>query len=278
MMFERPITRITAAALLVFAGACESGVTPPEDGQARVQIGFRAASPDASGSAASATAPPARVSAGQMEISGTNGTLTIDNVRFIVSEFELERDDDACEDAEGAEEEDDDACEEVERGPRFVELPLDGETALVVEEDVPAGTYEELEFEIEDVELDDDEDDDEARRIQELFAEIRSEFEDWPEEASLVVVGTFTPTDGEASDVRAYFEAEIEIEQEFDPPRALSENESITVMVDPGFWFRRPDGTVLDLSEFDFETMGRVLEFEVEMEDGFVGLEFDEDD
>ena len=50
----------------------------------------------------------------------------------------------------------------------------------------------------------------------------------------------------------------------------------VTVTVDPLAWFIRPDGTVLDLSQFDFDATGQVVEFEVEMEDGFTEIEFDE--
>lgn len=48
----------------------------------------------------------------------------------------------------------------------------------------------------------------------------------------------------------------------------------MTVTIDPGAWFARPDGTVLDLSRLDFARTGRVLEFEVEMEQGFRTVEF----
>ena len=74
------------------------------------------------------------------------------------------------------------------------------------------------------------------------------------------------------------FEAEIEIEMEFDPPLVILEEDPekvVIVTVDPVAWFTLPDGTVLDLSPFDFAATGQLVEFEVEMEDGFTEIEFD---
>jgi hypothetical protein len=41
-------------------------------------------------------------------------------------------------------------------------------------------------------------------------------------------------------------------------------------------WFRRFDGTVMDLSIFDFVRTGIVLEFAAELENGFQKIEFNE--
>lgn len=50
---------------------------------------------------------------------------------------------------------------------------------------------------------------------------------------------------------------------------------TITVDVQPDIWFRLPTGGVLDLSQFDWDTTGELLEFEFEFEDGFAEIEFD---
>ena len=191
---------------------------------------------------------------------------------MIVAEFELERenDDDCFESLES------DACEKFEAPPQFMALPLDGGPQPSVSQDVPPGVYDELEFEVEDLEIDDDDDNHHSEEIQALFATIQAQFPDWPEQASMLVTGSFTPTGGSAVPFSVFFEAEIEIEIEFEPPLDLTAGETatVTVVVDPALWFTRPDGTVMDLSQFQ----GQLVEFEAELEDGFTELEFDDED
>ena len=47
--------------------------------------------------------------------------------------------------------------------------------------------------------------------------------------------------------------------------------------VRPDIWFSRPDGSVIDLSMYDYDETGAVLEFELEMENGFTEIEIDDD-
>lgn len=271
--------RLAAAVTVVFVLAACGDSTGPA-GMANLSIGFRAASPGAAASIASAAAPSAQAAVGQAASSliftGTNGTLQIDGIWLIVAEFELERLNEVdCDEAVN-----DDACEEFEAPPQFLQLSLDGGEPPVVEQPVPPAMYEELEFEVEDLELDDDGDEANAAELQALFAEIQSQIADWPAGASLLVEGSFTPTGGTASDFRVFFEAEIEIEVEFPPPGldlSADANATATVVVDPGLWFERPDGTVVDLSQF----AGQLVEFEAEIEslgDGFSEIEVELDD
>lgn len=208
-----------------------------------------------------------------LSLDGTNGTLVLDELRLIVADFELERlNDDACETG-------DDACEKFEAPPAFVDVPLDGGQDVAVAANVEPGTYDELGFEVEDLE-DDEEDPVEAQQIAELMADVLAEFPDWPREASMLVVGTFTPTGGEAIAFRAYFEAEVEIEMDILPPVTVFDDDGVarfTVRIDPAAWFTRGDGTVLNLAELDYDATGAVVEFEVEIEDGFTRIEFDDD-
>jgi hypothetical protein len=67
-----------------------------------------------------------------------------DAIRLIVSEIELERAEGACVG------EDDDDCEEFEGGPFLVNL-LDGTGDEVVNAIIPAGSYTEFEFEVENL-------------------------------------------------------------------------------------------------------------------------------
>lgn len=264
-----------ALATCTALAACGDDVTGPNDGaSARVAIAFAARG------VASPSVLPAGMSglraAESLVIEGTNGMLVLDDVRFIVAEFELDRVEDDCDDDDPSESPpDDDGCEKFEAPPAFVSLPLSGPGAVAVTQEVPADRYDELEFEIEDLD-DDEEDSAHAALIAELRGEILAEFPEWPRDASVMVEGTFNPTGGAAIPFRAFFEAEIEIELELSPPLDLTgatAPRTVTVQVDPALWFRRADGTVLDLSQLDFARTGIVPEFEVEIEQGFTEIE-----
>lgn len=248
--------------VFVLAG-CDAAGPSSSDGT-RVEVGFATTS---SASTATTSAHSLARAADGLEVSGTNGTLTVDDLRIIVSEVELEGDGD-------------DAEFESER-PSFVDLPLDSNNvAQVVADEVPPGTYNEFGFEVEDIEVDDDDDDEELSQLRE---EIENEgFANWPDEASMVVVGTFTPDEGEARSFTTYFEAEIEVEIEMED-RSFEVGEDgaprqLTVNLDPSRWFSNPDGTVDDLSKDDYETTNELVEFELEyeFEDGVTKIEFDD--
>ena len=218
-----------------------------------------------------------------VDVDGSNGVLTLDTIHVIVNEFEMERVEGmACDStAMGGDDDDgdDDGCEEFEAPPTLMQLPLDGGATTAVTADVPEGEYDELEFEVED--LEDDEDDvGEAVRIDSLRSAIIDEFGEWPHEASMRVVGSFTPTEGEAIPFVVYVEAEIEVELEFDAPFVVTPEDvsrTVTVELSPRDWFTRGDGSVIDLSQYDYATTGQVPEFEVEIEDGFKSVEHDDD-
>lgn len=247
--------------------ACDSGTGPDDD--ARVSIQFRATS----GATASSVVSPVTSPVGSMAaltLNGGNGSLTLDDIRLVVAEFELEYADSTedCDDAV-----DESFCEEIELSPQFLQLPLDGSAVPTVTRSVPAGLYDELEFEVEDLELDEENED--GVELQQLYDAILDEFPDWPAEASLLAVGSFTPTGGEAVPFRVFFDAEIEIEIEFPAPGldlTTASDPAVTVVVDPAQWFTLPDGSVMDLSQFE----GQVVEFEAELENGFTEIEFDD--
>lgn len=258
----RAYSFIVLLAAFVMAG-CDS-VNSDETTSGRVAVQF--------GVAASETTTGASKTifgANTLEVTGTNGTLEIDRIAFIVSELELEGDDGACDD------DGNDDCAEFESGTFFVDLTLDGSPTLVSVDDVKMGTYNELEFEIENLDFDDDEEDEAQVR-----ADIESAFDTWPEDASLYVEGRFVSNDGESRSYKAFFDAEVEIEEEFPLPLVLDEttNTSVSVDVSPSAWFVMNNGAVIDLSEFDFDSTGRIAEFEVEIEQGFTGTSFEDDD
>jgi hypothetical protein len=234
------------ALLVPFILACEDSTSP--DGAGQVAVRFQAV--------AAASAPAAGV---PITLTGSNGTLVITDIRLIVSEIELERVDGECLN------DDDDDCEEFEGGPYLVNL-LEQSATDVVRAVVPAGLYTELEFEVEDLDIDDDDDNGERAAKQAILTELRQTYPSFPTDASMVVRGTF---DGEPFTV--FFEAEIEVEQEFPRPFRVPEDELITVLLDPAAWFM--NGTqVIDLLALD----GRTIEFEAEFEDGVLEIEFDD--
>ena len=264
----KPIFTTLAAVAALGMVACDD-TTGPDQG-AQVAVAFSAGG----SSTAAARAESGWMGTRDVSMGGTNGTLVLEELRIIVAEFELERlNDDDCVDGN-------DACEEFEAAPAFVNVPLDAGEAVAVTAFVEPDTYDELEFEIED--LDDDEEDPvKAQQIEALLAQIRAEFPDWPREASMLAIGTFTPTGGEPVPFRVYFEAEVEIEMDLLPPVTVTDDGSgatFTVNIDPALWFTRSDGSVMNLAVLDYDATGSVVEFEVEMENGFTEIEFDDDD
>ncbi|MEQ1854974.1 MAG: hypothetical protein ABL963_00810 [Longimicrobiales bacterium] len=229
-----------------------------------------------SGSGPAAVGAPgvAGVAGPPMVLVGTNGTLTIEEVRLIVSEVELDReDDDGCVGDDHGSDDIGDSCEKFNAGPRFLDLPLDGQPIEVMTDLVPAGVYDELEFEIED--LEDDEDNVvEAALIAAVRAEVLAAVPDWPHKASALIVGSFTPTGGSAVDFRVFIDAEIEVEMDLVPNLVIdgtTASRGVTVDIRPDLWFAGAGGTVLDLS-----AVGQLLELEVEFEDGFTELEIED--
>ncbi|MCS3828941.1 hypothetical protein GGP91_001000 [Salinibacter ruber] len=257
-----------AVALVVAVTGCDS-TGPSTSGGGEVQVGFSTAS----SSSPSSTTALAKAASDPLVLSGPNGdSLDIHDIRLIVDKVKLEQDSDDDAGSDGTEVEIEREVE-VER-PSFLDLPLqESEISPVAAGDVPEGTYNEFEFEVDD--LDDDEGNARA-----LLSEIRNgdEFPNWPEDASMVVVGTFTPADGTPTSFTAYFAAEIEVERELQTPIEVTGegfSRQLVVRLDPARWFKGTDGSPRDLSRSDFEQTDTVVEFEAEFEEGVSDIEFD---
>lgn len=268
-MIRSLVSTTILAALLV---GCGDGVGP-ESGTL-VTIGFTAGGSAAQASGAQAApsiTSPARVITSE----GDNGILTFTDLWIIVAEFELEAASGSCESGEDSE------CPDFEAPPSFLHLELDGDFAEVATAAIPAGSYDEVEFEVKDL-LDEDDDEDDAALIQVVRNQIAAAgIEDWPDEASMLIEGEFQPVDGGPRPFRVYFDAEIEIEIEFDEilvvPMPADEPVTLTVDLLLGDWFVLPSGDVLDLSQFDWDpvTMDPIIEFEFEFEDDHHGIEIE---
>jgi hypothetical protein len=154
-----------------------------------------------------------------------------------------------------------------------LDVPLDTTDVVpLVASRIPPATYDEFEFEGEAVDIEDDDDE-----LQALRDQIREDFPNWPGDASMVVVGTFTPEGGTPQEFTTYFEAEIEVERELDPAIEVTGegfSRRLTVELDPTRWFSRSDGTVQDLTQNN----GELAELEVEFEDGVAEIEVDDED
>lgn len=210
-----------------------------------------------------------------LSITGTNGTLLITDIRLVVDELELERADVA--DCDDDIEPDPEGCEEFGLRVFPVDVPLGTGTVTIANDRLAPGTYDELEFEAKDLEVDSNDPDDASRaaRIAEVLAQLRQTFPDWPARASMVVIGTFTPTGGAPQAFRVYFEADVDVQMVFANPIVIDGTSTgVTIDLRPDLWFRNEDGSVRDLSALHYPTTGVSVEFEVEFEEG-VEIEID---
>lgn len=264
--YTRSLAAAVSTLLLAGLGACDGSPTAFEDAPS-LSLGFRAESGGGAGTSSqvSPRSPHVRPS---IQVSGDNGTLTLDSVFLVVDEFKAEVEEGDCEQQAAAEN-----CARFEAEPFFLDLPLDAdgdgesETRFVAEIPVPPGTYTNFKFETRQPE-------------DSLLAAIRDPeqhgLENWPGEASVLVVGDF-----EGEPFRAFFEAEVKVVLPIDPPLEVADEEDadgVTVVLNPGEWFTGDDGTVTDLTRLDFdpEAGGPVTKMEVKFLDGFTKIEVNE--
>ena len=269
---------ISSAALLLSLIACDAIGGPGDGGRVSVRFATRSAGQL---SANLVSGGDARLLS-DLVVTGTNGTLVIEDIRFIVQELELESSDEIrnCDDDDDDEyddddnilvagrddDEEDDECE-FEGGPFIVDLNLDGATTISTG-DVPPGTYDRLEFEVEDLEVDDDDEDDEASKYSAVLAEMRAAYPNFPSRASLVVKGT---QNGQPFIV--YFRSDIEVSQAISPPLVVPGDDVITIDLDPALWFKN-GGQVLNLLALN----GRLIDIGDGFRGGILGAHRDDDD
>lgn len=268
---------ISSAAVFIviaaFMTSCDTTNTNMEPGKGNVEVQLKTSLSD--GAAQKNTSANTIFANDSLIIEGINGSLEIDDIRFIVDKFKLEPEDiDAEDDSTDSE------IEEFEAEPFFVDLPLHEDTLSLANGAIAAGLYEEFEFEIGDLDFEEDEDE-EAEENPAVTDSILSNFPNWPEDASLVVTGTFTPTGGASQPFTVFAEAEVEIEREFEPSLEVTESnmaQVVSVNINPVRWLTQSDGTVVDLSAYDWEEHQELLEFSAKFKDGVEDIEVDDDD
>lgn len=271
MKIHRRLSNLAFAFLVPLVVACDDGVSPPGTTDVTVSFSGVSATPSATSPALVGSSSGTTTSAPALSqtIEGTNGVLEIAEMHLIVAELELEGFEGACEledlEAGGGDED----CPEFEAPPAFIQVPLDGTGVEVATEPVPFGTYVAFEFEVEDIEL--DEEDEDEQELTQLRNEVLAAFPEWPPEASLVVIGTFTPTGGDPAPLTTFFNAEVEVELTLDLPLVLSESgasREIFIQLIPEAWFVEADGSVMDLSALQGQTPIPSLEVEIEQGEG----------
>ena len=133
---------------------------------------------------------------------------------------------------------------------------------------------------MDDVEVDADDPDEvaDADLIAALLVTVRNRFQNWPDKASMVVTGPWTPKDasgvlGTPVAFETYFDADIEVEMDLIPLLTVAEglaSRDLTILLRPAAWFLRAGGTVWNLKDIE----GQLVDFDLEIKDGF-DLEID---
>jgi len=211
-----------------------------------------------------------------LSIAGSNGTLVITDVKMIVNEFELRRA--AVVDCDDDDSSGPGSCGSFETNYFVADVPLGTGSVTVANDRIPSGSYVEMEFEVKDLEVDlgDADDAADAARINALLTQLRTTHPNWPVGASMRIEGTFTPTGGVAQPFVAYFDAEIEVEKLFLVPLVIDDTSAgLTIDLRLDLWFKNADGTVRNLALSNCSTTCPLIDFEVELEDGFE-VEFDD--
>jgi hypothetical protein len=157
------------------------------------------------------------------DISITDGsnTLVVTRARLVLDEIELEEF--SGRDCDNSGPGSDPNCPEIEIGPFLVDLPLTGGVRSAITAQIPAGSYHEIEFDIEPV-------DDSNASASAFFAANP----DIPRNRSIIVEGTFN---GQAFVFMS--SSRFELELEFEPNLVVGPGgTNVTVDVDVSSWFR----------------------------------------
>ena len=168
----------------------------------------------------------AQTGSNNVTITEGSNTLVITRARLVLDEIELEEfSGRECANSGSGR---DPSCPEIEIGPFLVDLPLTGGVRSAITAQIPAGSYHEIEFDVEPV-------DDSNAGARAFFAA----HPDLPRNRSIIVEGTFNGQPFVFTSASRF-----ELELEFEPNLVVGAGgTNITVDVDVSSWFR--SGTAL---------------------------------
>jgi hypothetical protein len=232
-MMRNHVTTFCVIASTLVVAACTEGTG--SRGIARVSLALS--------SGASTTAPAAPQPAATETFTDSTNSLVISSVEVVLRKVELKRTEAAdtagcAMSTSGITASDDGQCDgdtgqgdELEAGPALVDLPLGG-IERTFTADVPAGTFDALEFQIHKPSSDGDAADQDFLKAHPDFAGI-----------SIRVKGTFN-----GADFTYTSDVSVGEELRFDPPVVVTAGTpaSVTIKLDLDGWFRSGGGTLLD--------------------------------
>lgn len=219
--------RLLSLASLALLVACGDG-TPvgSEGGATALSVSFAATGTDTTTTAA----------AGKAIVVGTaNDTLEISRVQMVLGNVKLRRAGiTACPDSmrvsdDSRRSSDDRGCSRLDQGPMLLDLPLSGTGAAPLAVTIPAGTYHEFEFELDDVSTSSS-----ASAADKAFLVANPDFRN----ITVRVTGSYK---GQAFTFLSRARAEVEFEFEPSLEVQAGVNDNVSVALDLGAWFR--DGT-----------------------------------
>jgi hypothetical protein len=216
------------ATLLTALAACGGDPLASNGGATNLSVSFASAG------------VAARNAAGNAIVVGASGdTLVVSRVQLVLNDVELRRADvTTCPDtipvsSNRERSSDDRGCSRLDLGPMLVDLPLDSTGTSKLAVAIPAGSYREIEFELDKVRTGSS-----ASAAESLFVVAHPEFRD----VTVRVTGTYRGTPFTFSS-----RVEAEVEFEFEPALVVEAgvNDNITVSLDLGRWFRNETGALL---------------------------------
>jgi hypothetical protein len=218
-----------AIAVLTACGSASDGTLAPDAaGSTSLSVSF------------AATGATAVTAAGNAIIVGTAAdTMVLTRVQLVLSNVKLRREGvSACPDSmkvstTRGRSSDDRGCSRLDLGPMLLDLPLSGAITSPLAVTVPAGTYHEFEFELEDIRTSVN-----ASQAEKDFLTAHPEFRD----VTVKVVGTYK---GTAFTFLSRVSAEVEFE--FEPSLVVKTgvNDNVSIDLDLSSWFKNASGAVL---------------------------------
>lgn len=288
MFRRRPesLVALIALCLPVAMAGCIELLVGPDDENGRLSLSFRLAGEDEAAATVTADESSQEVPLAprlSTTVRGSGGaTLVLHDVRIVVGEFALVRDDGDC---DGPDDESS-SCERFVADPHLLQLSLgelEAGEEIRLSEPLPADVYSALEFA---VRVPGDDLLEEIRAQGERVAGDRPDrpklaFADWPEGATAFVSGSY---DGDGPDgaeapvpFRIFFQGEAGAHVDFheDLPLVIRPGETTeaAVVLSRDVWRASDDQEVLDLSQLDYDETGEVFTLDTGLIEGFDSIE-----